>query len=71
MTHGDDCVGDLNGDGHLDVLLNIHTDQWQLLYGTANGNFTPAPTQFSPPTATAACSLISMATAARYLLRDR
>jgi hypothetical protein len=43
-THGDDCVGDINGDGHADVLLNSHTDQWRLLYGSARGVFTPAPT---------------------------
>jgi hypothetical protein len=47
LTHGDDCVGDLNGDGFLDVLVNAHTDQWKLLYGSANRTFTPAPTQFS------------------------
>jgi hypothetical protein len=42
ITHGDDCIGDVNGDGHLDVLLNSHTDQWQLLYGTAGGKFVPS-----------------------------
>ena len=41
-THGDDCVADINHDGHLDVLLNAHTDQWQLLYGSASGKFTLA-----------------------------
>ena len=48
MTHGDDCVGDLNKDGFDDVLLNSHTDQWKLLYGSASGKFTPAPMQFKP-----------------------
>ncbi len=38
-THGDDCVGDVNKDGYVDVLLNSHTDQWRLLYGTASGTF--------------------------------
>jgi hypothetical protein len=46
MTHGDDCVGDINGDGHLDVLLNSHTDRWNLFYGSATGRFTLA-TSFS------------------------
>ena len=41
-THGDDCVADFNRDGHLDVLLNAHTDQWKLFYGSANGRFTLA-----------------------------
>ena len=43
LTHGDDCVGDLNKDGHPDVLLNSHTDQWKLYYGSASGKFTLAP----------------------------
>ncbi len=47
MTHGDDCVGDINKDGYRDVLLNSHTDQWKLLYGSASGRFTPAPITFS------------------------
>ena len=44
-THGDDCVGDLNKDGYNDVLINSHTDQWKLFYGSASGRFTPAPIQ--------------------------
>jgi hypothetical protein len=44
LTHGDDCVGDVNGDGHLDVLLNSHTDRWSLFYGSATGRFTLAKT---------------------------
>ncbi len=40
LTHGDDCVGDINKDGYLDVLLNSHTDRWNLYYGSASGRFT-------------------------------
>src|SRR5689334_18540686 len=44
LTHGDDCVADINRDGYPDLLLNDHTDQWFLLNGSASGKFTPAPT---------------------------
>ena len=47
MTHGDDCVGDINKDGYLDVLLNSHADQWKLYCGSASGRFTLAPITFS------------------------
>ncbi len=42
LTHGDDCVGDINKDGHPDVLVNSHSDQWKLYYGSASGKFTLA-----------------------------
>ena len=43
QTHGENCVGDVDGDGVLDVVLSFHGDEWPLMKGRPDGTFERSP----------------------------